>query len=460
MAQLAESPEQLRQHIQNLQSQLEARDSELDALRQNTVPESDPKTNKVVINPALKKKLDREKLTNRDRDHDCSSDNEEGNAGDGSIDADGDTVESGSDPKPKDKKKKKRKHESSEDSSSSSSSSSDEDSDSDDQSKEKRLLKVFAKTVLKPKKKKVKSIKIPRYAKPGPKKRDDKTCEPLQDGAPELLQAWFRSIYSRKDVKEALESVARPANCDALKPVIINKEIYSRMNEKERKKDEPMKFLANGVAKASQPLAATWNQLLLLENQLRTAQCVPPEADVPVFLDIAASKEFSLNVTELVQNLDQALQILGMTTTQIVQKRRLDLKFKLSTDCKDLARKSMPFTDLMFGDNIKASALENKKERALSYHATHDRSPHFLHSHPSRGRGYGSPRAYHRQGYNQYHHQRRGNQYTSQYNNQYSGQHQHQSSHQSQSPANHNRGNHSNSRGQSSRGRSRSKCRQ
>ena len=160
----------------------------------------------------------------------------------------------------------------------------------------------------------MKSIKIPRYAKPGPKKCDDKTCDPLQDGAQELLQAWFQSIYSRKDVKEALESIAQPANCDALKPVMINKEIYSRMNEKERKKDEPMKFLANGVAKASQPLAVAWNQLLLLENQLHTAQCIPSEADIPVFLDIDASKELSLNVTELVQNLDKALQILGMTT--------------------------------------------------------------------------------------------------------------------------------------------------
>ena len=153
MVQPAETPEELHQRIQDLQSQLQSKDSELDALHQNTVPDTDSKQNKKGINLALKKKLDEAKHTKPD--HESSSEDNEGNTGDGNTGGNGDTGDAGSNPKPKDKKKKKHKHESSEDSSSSSSSSSSEDdTNSANESKEKRLLKVFAKMVLNRKRRK------------------------------------------------------------------------------------------------------------------------------------------------------------------------------------------------------------------------------------------------------------------------------------------------------------------
>ena len=122
-------------------------------------------------------------------------------------------------------------------------------------------LHKLADVLSKPKKKTKEKPKLglPRYVSTGPKRRDDKTGPGLQGGAPELLETFFRSLYSCKEIKETLDSVTCPENCDALKSVMINKEIYSRMQEKERKWDEPMKFIANGVAKASQLVALVWN---------------------------------------------------------------------------------------------------------------------------------------------------------------------------------------------------------
>ena len=144
------------------------------------------------------------------------------------------------------------------------------------------------------------------------------------------------------------------------------------MSEKEWKKDEPLKFIANVVAKAGQPLATVWNELLKIETNLRISQGVPEDMDVPVSIDI--SDNTSVDITCLVEILDKSLKILGMATSQIVQKRRWDLKYKLAPDCKDLAKKSQPFTSFVFGDNIKASAFENRKERAISYRITQGKS--------------------------------------------------------------------------------------
>ena len=139
------------------------------------------------------------------------------------------------------------------------------DSDSEDSSDDDNLenpAKLFMKSFMslmqegKKKKPKKSNLDLPdRYGTTGPKKSGDKVGPPLQDGIPELLNTIFRSIYSQKEIKEALESIERPENCDALKPVRINKEIYSRMTEKERKKDEPLKYISNAIAKAAQPLA-------------------------------------------------------------------------------------------------------------------------------------------------------------------------------------------------------------
>ena len=149
------------------------------------------------------------------------------------------------------------------------------DSDSDGEGtgdNEQSLLQKLAKALTTPTKvKPKKKLTLPRYATPGLKKTDDKLGPDVQEGAPELLDTLFRSIYPCKKVKETLDEVLCPGNCESLKPVMINKEIYSRMNKKQCKKDEPMKFITNGVVKASQPVAAVWNQLLDLENKLRTA---------------------------------------------------------------------------------------------------------------------------------------------------------------------------------------------
>ena len=204
-------------------------------------------------------------------------------------------------------------------------SSSSECSEGSDQ-ESNEAAKAFIKLLTKKQKKKSKfkpGLKHPRYVKPGPKQGQEILGPNSQEGAPEFLENVFHSLFPRKEVKEKLESIQRPANCPALKPVMINKEIYSRMDDKERKFDEPMKFISNGVAKASQPLAAAWNELLEVEDALRAQKGDSLDDDAHVELQITNSKV--LDLTKVIELLDQSLSILGMTNCQVVQRRRWDL---------------------------------------------------------------------------------------------------------------------------------------
>ena len=212
---------------------------------------------------------------------------------------------------------------------------------------------------LQPKKKKSKKPKsdLPdRYKTAGPKK----TGPPVQPGVLELLKTMFRSTYSKQEIKET-EKIETPENCDALKAVIINKEIYSHMTEQQRVTDQPMKYIGNAVAKAAQPLVYAWNELLA-ESAVQKQGGFGTDN---VIIDLTS--EHTIDLTKIITQLNSSLNLLGMATSQIVQKRRTDLKYKLAWDCKDLASNRKPFTDFLFGDNMKESAVESRKERSISF---------------------------------------------------------------------------------------------
>ena len=384
----------LQRELDQLRSQLKSKDSEIESLKRGNSSKdgtSGVQPDKKSVNPLLKKKLSEATTKTRPDSSVEDDDDEEYSDQEGSDRASDHT---GSPPAKK--PKRTSSHFQSQVRKDPEVSSSDEDNPA------VNTLVQLVDSLKKRKGKKKKSLKLPRYAHAGPQRNEDKLCGELQEGAPELLETLFRSVYSRKEIKETLENIERPSNCEALRPVMINKEIYSHMSEKERKKDEPLKFIANAVAKASQPLANVWNQLLQLETDLRESKGIPPDAEMPVSLDIDEDTGTVLHVTHLVELLDQSLKVLGMATAQIAQKRRLDLKYKLAPDCKDLAKRSQPFTSCIFGDNMKASALENRKERSISYSITHGKSgvmkdlKSFLDQHKSshRGQSYGSQRGF------------------------------------------------------------------
>ena len=162
---------------------------------------------------------------------------------------------------------------------------------------------------------------------------------------------------------------------------MINKEVYRSLSRDEKEKDRPLKCIANAICKGSQAITLVWDKLLKAEDAVQDHHKNSDPVELPL-LDGSA-----LCVSELIKSLDLALQLLGIANVQVSQKHRFDLKYKLVVSATDLAGKSMPFTDQMFGDNIKedhANAIKNYqlthsvvKSSKHSRKSTSHRQPHY-----------------------------------------------------------------------------------
>ena len=199
-----------------------------------------------------------------------------------------------------------------------------------------------------------------KYKDVGPKGSEDLQCDPIPPLLAETLSVWFRSIFTNEEIRSKLLEARRPSNADALKPILINKEVYKSLSREEKEKDRPLKCIANAVCKGSQSIVLAWSKLLHTETVLQDEYKDPG----PVHIPLPDGSKFPL--TECIQNLDLALQLLGIANVQISQKRRYDLCYKLAISAKDLAGKSQPFTGNMFGDNIKEDHAEAIKNYQLT----------------------------------------------------------------------------------------------
>ena len=223
-----------------------------------------------------------------------------------------------------------------------------------------------------------------KYVDQGPKATDDITTDPIPPVLANILNIWFRSIFTNEEICAKLLLARRPSNATALKPIMINKEVYRSLSREDKERDRPLKCVANAVCKGSQPLVSLWCALTQGESKIQEFEKHQNSVNLPL------PDGSVLPVTEIVGWLDLALQLLGIANIQISQKRRLDLRYKLAISAKDLANHSQPFTDFLFGNNIKddhASAIKNFK---LTHSVTKKNSPHkcgsFSHRGGSRGR--------------------------------------------------------------------------
>ena len=65
-----------------------------------------------------------------------------------------------------------------------------------------------------------------KYKGLGPKGSEDFECDPIPGPLADTLNIWFRSIFTNEEIREKLLQACRPSNAIALKPIMINKEVY------------------------------------------------------------------------------------------------------------------------------------------------------------------------------------------------------------------------------------------
>ena len=136
---------------------------------------------------------------------------------------------------------------------------------------------------------------------------------------------------------------------EAVKRVWINSEVFKRIAQKGREQDNQYRYINNSITKGAQPLVSAWSTIVQTEALLKDKGEQTEEGHA--FL--ALPDESMLNITQLRQFLDLSLRILGMANAQLVTSRKASFRQHLHKDYQDLCDKKRPFTDLMFGTDIK-----------------------------------------------------------------------------------------------------------
>ena len=229
--------------------------------------------------------------------------------------------------------------------------------------------------------------------------KDDKSEEdPVGDDIPpelaEVLRKWWWTPPDKDEVKKMLKLPRRPANADAVKKVWMNTEVFKRISPKGREADNPYRYINNSIAKGAQPLVAIWADVIRAESILKDYGEREENGDASLVLPDRQADP--LNITAIRKALDLSLQILGMANAQLVTSRKMSLKNHLHKDFHDLCDKKRPFSDKMFGDNIKQQIEDISKYNRISSQLNPDKKKswnkpqkdRFL----SRGRGSSSSR--------------------------------------------------------------------
>ena len=158
---------------------------------------------------------------------------------------------------------------------------------------------------------------------------DDSTIHDIHQPCVDTLWEWFRNVHTGAEIQEVLKMCLRPANCDPLLPVSINPKVARSMDRSKSDEfdDQRLKWLCNGLVKASQPLATAWSELLRLEYSVRKAKFLDFDTnqDEEIYLNppdafVQMDDDNDFNISEVIRHVKLALKTTGFRHVQAVQK--------------------------------------------------------------------------------------------------------------------------------------------
>ena len=143
-----------------------------------------------------------------------------------------------------------------------------------------------------------------------------------------LVNKMFRCKLSEKNLKDRLERQERPANCEAAKPPKVNPGIWRRLRELTKKRDLQFYKIQQALIKGILPVARIADKLMVAKS-----------ADAE---ECQEMKKLGL----------EAMSVLTHASYEINMQRRLLLKPDIGREYSALCSSQLPFTDLLFGDDL------------------------------------------------------------------------------------------------------------
>ena len=143
-----------------------------------------------------------------------------------------------------------------------------------------------------------------------------------------LVNKMFRCKLSEKNLKDRLDRQERPANCDAAKPPKVNPGIWRRLREYTKKRDLQFYKIQQALIKGILPVARIADKLMVAKSA-NAEEC-------------QEMKKLGL----------EAMSLLTHASYEINMQRRLLLKPDIGREYSALCSSQLPFTDLLFGDDL------------------------------------------------------------------------------------------------------------
>ena len=144
-----------------------------------------------------------------------------------------------------------------------------------------------------------------------------------------LLSKMFRNRLPDKLLKEKLERQARPENCDTVKPTRVNPGIWRKLREPTQKRDLQMYKIQQALVKGIIPIAR------LTDLSMTDKKGLDQDG-------VKRIKQFGLD----------ALSLLTHVNYELNMQRKQLMKPDIGRDYASLCSPHVPFTDLLFGDDL------------------------------------------------------------------------------------------------------------
>ena len=143
-----------------------------------------------------------------------------------------------------------------------------------------------------------------------------------------LVNKMFRCKLSEKNLKDCLDRQERPANCEAAKLLKFNPGIWRRLREFAKKRDPQFYKIQQALIKGILPVVRIADKLMTVKSA-NTEEC-------------QEMKKLGL----------EAMSLLTHASYEINMQRRLLLKPDIGREYSALCSSQLPFTDLVFGDDL------------------------------------------------------------------------------------------------------------
>lgn len=164
----------------------------------------------------------------------------------------------------------------------------------------------------------------------------EKTGPKLNEVLAKNITALMRQKPEDDMEKNVLDKINRPENCAGLTKVKVNQVIWDRISAEARTTDVKMQRVQTALVKGTTCVALVANKILNLVSDK----------------DGEKKQNIEQELNGIWQTTEDALVCLGAANWELSQRRRDLLKSQISKEYGHLCAQKVPFTDMLFGENV------------------------------------------------------------------------------------------------------------